>query len=132
MLKECIYFTVIFLTAAKSFVEMARYLLSQEGLCYLLSEKLNQVPLESFFGKQRMRFGYSENPKFLYETSSIPIQGSTALKPIWGNCKHGRENVPIAVDNSPLPKRPRSHSQNNYVHDVDFIINAVLCTLMTQ
>lgn len=104
---------------------MARYLLSQEGVCYLLSEKLNQV--ESFFGKQRMRFGYSENPNvksFLYGTSSLHIQGSMLIR---GNCKRGREKVPIVVDNSPLPKRPKSHSQN-YVHDVDFIINAVLCT----
>lgn len=95
---------------------MARYLLSQKGVCYLLSEKLNQDPLESFFGKQRMRFGYSENPNvksFLYGTSSLRIQGSTALKPVRGNCKRGRENVPIAVDNSPLSKRPRSNSKNN-------------------
>ena len=95
---------------------MARYLLSQKGVCYLLSEKLNQDPLESFFGKQRMRFGYSENPNvksFLYGTSSLRIQGSTVLKPVCGNCKHGRENVPIAVDNSPLSKRPRSNSKNN-------------------
>ena len=73
---------MIFFTAAKSFVEMARYLLSQKGVCYLLNEKLNQDPLESFFGKQRMRFGYSENPNvksFLYRTSSLHIQGSTAL-----------------------------------------------------
>lgn len=106
--------TYIFLTAAKSFVEMVRYLLSQEGVCYLLSEKLNQV--ESFFGKQRMQFGYGENPNvksFLCGTSSLRIQGSTSLMPIRGNCKCGREKVPIAVDNSPLPKQPRSHSQNN-------------------
>ena len=64
---------------------MARYLLSQKGVCYLLNEKLNQDPLESFFGKQRMRFRYNENPNvksFLYGTSSLRIQGSTALKPV--------------------------------------------------
>ena len=50
---------------------MARYLLSQKKGLFLLSERLNQDPLESFFGQQRARGGRTDNPNvrsFLYNT----------------------------------------------------------------
>ena len=46
----------------KSFVELNKYLLKQDGVRYFLSEKLCQDTLESFFGKKRIRGGYSDNP----------------------------------------------------------------------
>ena len=69
----------------KSLVELTRYLLSHLGVQYFLSEKLTQDPLESFFGRQRMRGGYNENPNvqsFLYGSNSLRVQGSAALKVI--------------------------------------------------
>ena len=87
-----------------------RYLLQQPGVQYVLTAKLSQDSLESFFGKQRMRGGYSDNPNvatFLYGAQSLRVQGSTAVKPTRGNCKRGRTNESIAVDERPLPKRNR-------------------------
>lgn len=92
-----------------SFVELTEYLLGLPGVKYVLSEKFCQDPLESFFGKQRMRGGYSDNPNaqmFLKNTVSLRLQGSLAAKPINGNCTP-RENALVA-DNTPLPKRKHS------------------------
>lgn len=98
---------ILFLTE-KSFVELA-YLLKQPGVNFVLGAKLSQDQLESFFGKQRMRGGYCDNPNvatFLYGAQSLRVQGSTAIKPTRGNCKRGRAE-PIAIDSTPLPKRQR-------------------------
>lgn len=80
-----------------------------------MSEKLCQDPLEGFFGKQRMRGGYSDNPtvhSFLNGTVSLRTQKAVALAPKRGNCKRKREDLSIAIDLTPLPKRPRM--KNNY------------------
>ena len=77
--------------------------------------KLTQDSLKSFFGKQRMRGGYSDNPNvatFLYGAQSLRVQDSTAVKPTRGNCKHGRNSESIVVDEQPLPKRRRSSQKN--------------------
>ena len=92
-----------------SFVELTEYLLGLPGVKYVLSEKFYQDPLESFFGKQRMRGGYNDNPNvqaFLKGTVSLRVQGSLASKPVRGNCM-SRENT-LVVDDTPLPKRRRS------------------------
>ena len=99
--------------AVHSFVELTQYLLGLPGVNYFLSEKLCQDPLESFFGKQRMRGGYCDNPTvqtFLKGTVSLRVQGSMALKPMRGNCRReNEENEPLFYDdNIPLPKRPRN------------------------
>ena len=76
----------------KSLVELTRYVLQLPDVHYFLSVKLCQDPLESFFGKQRMRGGHCDNPTvqtFLCGTSSLRVQGSVAQKPIHGNCKRG-------------------------------------------
>ena len=98
---------------AKSFVELTRFLLKQSGVQYVLSAKLSQDPLESFFGKQRMRGGYSDNPtvsSFLYGAQSLRVQGSTAVKSTRGNTKRGRSTAALSVDDTPLPKRKRLKS----------------------
>ena len=81
------------------------------GVQYFLSEKLCQDPLEGFFGKQRMRGGYSDNPSvdsFLKGTVSLRVQGSLAQAPKRGNCSQEEELE--EVDCTPLPKRSRSGS----------------------
>ena len=92
-----------------SFVELTRIVLDIPGVKYFLSEKLCQDPLESFFGKQRMRGGYSENPSvntFLKGTVSLRVQGSVAVAPKRGNCTRREESNDL-VDDAPLPKRRR-------------------------
>ena len=95
-----------------SFVELTNYLLDLPGVAYFLSEKLCQDPLESFFGKQRMRGGYCDHPNahtFLKGTVSLRVQGAMARQPTRGNCRRGKENdMPLPVNDTPLPKRPRN------------------------
>jgi len=50
--------------ALKSFVEMAKFLLSQPGVNFILSERFSQDPLEVFFGEQRAQGGQNDNPIF--------------------------------------------------------------------
>ena len=42
--------------------DLAKQLLSEDGLDYVLSDKFNQDPLLEHFGKQRSRVGSNENP----------------------------------------------------------------------
>ena len=92
---------VLIFNIVNAFTELTRFLLKQPGVHYVLSAKLTQDSLESFFGKQRMRGGYCDIPNvstFLYEAQSLRVQGSMALKPRRGNCKRGRTSEPIVVD----------------------------------
>lgn len=104
-----------FFPSVKSFLEVSNYLLSYPGVKALFSERFNQDPLESFFGKHRSYGGRSDNPTvrdFVYNTTSLRMQGALARDPVRGNCKRRREQVEI-VDNSPLPKRRRHSSKKN-------------------
>ena len=79
----------------------------------VFSERFNQDPLESFFGKQCQRGGYHDNPTvkdFIYGTQSLRVQGSLARDPKRGNCHKGHQDKQgeiIARDDAPLPKRRR-------------------------
>ena len=76
------YLIVLLTSIVYSFVEMSKYLLSQEKGLFILSERFNQDPLESFFGQQRARGGRSDNPNtrnFLYNTQAIRVQRSMAI-----------------------------------------------------
>ena len=94
----------------KSFVEMARYLLDQPGVKFLLSERFCQDPLESFFGHQRSKGGHNDNPtvkQFCDNTVSLRVQGAAALNPLRGNCRKRPTEQVIPIDETPLPKRKR-------------------------
>ena len=90
---------------------MARFLLSQKSGLFLLSERLNQDPLESFFGLQRAREGSSDNPNvrnFLYNTQTIRVQRTMAIGH-GGNVRKRKQQWTKDVDelSCPLKKRPR-------------------------
>ena len=94
--------------AVKSFVEVTRYLLSQPGVKFILSEHFCQDPLECFFGHQRSCGGRNDNPtvqQFLKSTVSLRVQGSLALKHLRGNCRKRLLDDNMVIDNSSLPKR---------------------------
>ena len=99
-----------FFSAVHSFVEMVPCLLSVPEVEYILSERLCQDPLESFFGKQRAAGGRCDNPtveQFCKNTVSLRLQGSAALEPLRGNCgKRLVQNSNVDL-NVPLPKRAR-------------------------
>ncbi len=91
-------------------MELTTVLLGVPGVQFVLSEKLCQDPVESFFGKQRAAGGRCDNPtveQFCVNTVSLRVQGSAALDPVRGNCK-SRKRICTSVDVSePLPKRAR-------------------------
>ena len=101
----------VYICTANSFVELGRVLLSKPGVRVLFSERFNQDPLESFFGKQRSRGGYCDNPSvsgFISNTVSLRVQGTLAKEPGRGNCTPGLTASSVAtlqVDNAPLPKK---------------------------
>ena len=100
--------------AVKSFVEVTRYLLSQPGVKFILSERFCQDPLECFFGRQRSCGGRNDNPtvqQFLKSTVSLRVQGSLALKHLRGNCRKRPLDDDMVIDNSSLPKRRRKSRQ---------------------
>jgi len=96
--------------AVTSFVEMARFILRQPGVKFLLSERFCQDPVEVFFGHQRAKGGRNENPtveQFCDSVVSLRVQSSAALDPIRGNCRKRPADKFIHVSEAPLPKRKR-------------------------
>ncbi len=88
---------------------MAKFLLSQKEGLFLLSERLNQDPLESFFGKQRARGGRCDNPNvrsFLYNTQAIRVQRTMAIGH-GGNVRKKKQQWTTEIDDlcRPLKKR---------------------------
>ena len=89
---------------------MARYLLSQKPSLFLLSERFNQDPLESFFGQQRARGGRNDNPNVasvLHNTQAIQVQRTMAIGH-GGNVHKRKEQWKTDISNlsRPLKKRP--------------------------
>ena len=104
----------------KAFVEMSKYLLSQPGAedLFLLSECINQDPLENYFGMQRARGRRCDNPNMkecLQNSIAIRAQKSLELDHVQGNCRRKRHLPPepesTIIDSTPLPKRKR-HNNN--------------------
>ena len=109
---HCISQLLYLFIVVKSFVELARYLLNQEGVSYLLSEHFNQDPLEQFFGKQRAQGARCDNPtiqQFMKNSVSIRQQKSASLAPLRGNST--RRSSQLVIDDTPLPKRRRLFKQ---------------------
>lgn len=97
-----------------SFVELGKKLISNSDVKAVFSERFNQDPLESFFGKQRQHGGYRENPtvqNFIHGTQSLRVQGALARDPLRGNTRKAQRNdSSIDIDDTPLPKRKRCSS----------------------
>ena len=108
---------MIFITyyLVNSFVELTKYLLAQNGAKFILSERFNQDPLESHFGKHRQMKGGNDNPtvaQFNINESSLCLLDSQALAPVSGNCK--RMQSTEEIDHTPLPKRQRRPKKLNF------------------
>jgi len=92
---------------------MAKFLLSQPGVDFILSERFCQDCLEVFFGKQRAQGGRSDNPtsqQFLKNTVSIRVQATIATDPARGNNRK-RPTTQIEIDETPLPRRKHTKPQ---------------------
>ena len=100
-----------------SFVELSKFLLSQKEGLFLLSERLNQDPLESFFGQQRAQGGRSDNPNarnFLYNTQAIRVQRSMAIGH-GGNVRKQKQQWTTYIEDlsRPLKNADRNCSNNH-------------------
>ena len=65
---------MLLITLVFSFCDMAKFLLSQPGVGYILSERFNKDPVECFFGQQRSRGQRNHNPsiqQFMQNTQAI-------------------------------------------------------------
>lgn len=97
----------------KSLIGLQQYLFTLPGVKFFLTAKLNQDPLEKFFGLQRQRGGVNENPnvkEFLKNTQALRVIGSVCGN-IRGNVrgadKRGKKYRDEDIDVQPLRKRKR-------------------------
>lgn len=94
-----------------SFTEIARKLLRLEGVRYVLSDKLNQDPIEEFFGKQRGAGGHHDNPtleQFGHAYVRNIVAGSLVRGPARGNVRSRDATLPTESE-EPLQKRKKPH-----------------------
>ena len=103
----------------KSFIDLAKYLFTFEGVTSILSERLSQDPLEKFFGMQRQRGRTHENPnvqEFCKNTQALRVINGTVMDTIKGNCRGKKRNLSmikaeLEKENQPLKKRKKSRTR---------------------
>ena len=97
-----------------SFCEFIPYIFSIPGVSCFLSCKINQDPIEKFFGVQRQAGRVNENPnvaEFIKNTENIRVIGGIFITNILGNCrgrKHDDLDIQLAMQ--PLRKRKKKKS----------------------
>ena len=94
---------------------MTRLLLKENPRLFVLSERFNQDPLESFFGQQRACGGRNDNPNtrmFLHNAQAIRIQRTLAIGH-GGNVQKRKQQWAEDIEDlsRPLHKRPRRSLQ---------------------
>lgn len=100
-----------------SFVEFLPYLFSITGVTSFLSARINQDPIEKFFGMQRQAGRAHQNPtaaEFLKNTETFRTISAIWIDDIVGNCRGRRSNdTNLHVAMQPLRKRKRSRPRRN-------------------
>ena len=94
---------------------MAKQLLSEDGVDYVLSDKFNQDPLEEHFGKQRACGGSNENPslKEYMDNERKLVAKSEMIRVMRGNTRGRQEEQTIDInDDRLLPKRKEKGELN--------------------
>ena len=97
----------------KSFLELVPLVLQLPGVSFFLSDKLNQDPLENFFGCIRQRGGVNNNPTIfeaLESTQTLRVINSVKVDAcIRGNCRGRSKRKKFSYEEAdidmPLPKR---------------------------
>ena len=67
---------------AHSLSEMIQFLLSNDKVKFVLTERFNQDPFEIFFAQQRARGKHNDNPsvsQFIEDTRALIVQKSLAM-----------------------------------------------------
>ena len=95
-----------------SFVTLGKFLLLEDSVTFLLSEKFTQDPIEEYFSKQRRRGGCNENPTlevFNRNVLGLNVAGDGIIQVMSGNTRgKDREVLKSDVHDEDLPrKRPK-------------------------
>ena len=94
-----------------AFHDLAKQLLSEDGVDYVLSDKMNQDPLEEHFGKQKACGGSNENPRLKEYTDNerkLLVAKFKMIRVMRGNARGRHEEQAIDInDNRLLPKRKK-------------------------
>ena len=103
---------IFLLNSVNSFLEFVPEILSLPGISYFLSDKINQDPLETFFGLIRQHGRVNNNPT-IYETmkstQTLRVIRSIAIDDVIGNCRGRKRAISFDdLDDSPMPKKKRS------------------------
>ena len=92
----------------RSFVSLAKELLSEDGVQFLLSEKFSQDPLEEYFSRQRGVGGRFDNPdvhQFGSNVLPLEVAGTAIAVSAKANVKSTTRKAQL--DNTPLERRKR-------------------------
>lgn len=99
-----------------AFHDLAKQLLSEDGVDYVSSDKFNQDPLEEHFGKQRSRGGSNENPslkEYMDNERKLLVAKSEMIRVMRGNTRGRQEEQTIDItDDRLLPKRKKKGELN--------------------
>ena len=105
------------ITVVSSFLEFVPSILKVPGVTVFLSVKLNQDPLEKFFGCIRQHGRVNDNPTVLQAMTATQTL-RVANSPITGNCRGAskKERVDDNDDTCKLPKRKQSWKKKPKKH----------------
>ena len=95
------------LCLAHSLSEMIRFLLSNDEVKFVLTERFNQDPVEIFFAQQRAQGQRNDNPsvsQFMENTQALIVQKSLAAGRS-SNIRKRKEILDLPSLCEPLPKR---------------------------
>lgn len=97
------------LIIARAFPGLARFLLREDGVSYVLPEKVSQDKLEGTFGNVRQMKGGNEAPDVSQVNSQMNVlrtRTSQDMKVLRGNTAVSKRRPELEpVDNTPLPKK---------------------------
>ena len=98
------------------FHDLAKQLLSENGVDYVLSDNFNQDPLEEHFGKSRSRGGSNENPslkEYMDNQRKLLVAKAEMIRVMRGNTRGRQEEQIIDItDDRLLPKRKKKGELN--------------------
>ena len=107
------FFIIIMSLSVNSLIGLHNYIFTLPGTKYFLTAKLNQDPLEKFFGLQRQRGAVNDNPNvkdFQLNTQALRVISSVCGS-VRGNVrgvdKYGKRYRDEDIDMGPLKKRSR-------------------------
>ena len=97
------------LIIVKSFIELAKTLLGEDGVKYIPSEKFSQDPLDEEFAKRRRIDGTCENPTLSQvqkQEVALHAMDSNLITGLTDNTA-GRETdrEPLSIDDHHLPRK---------------------------